>query len=61
MANATSEEILDFQATVNEVIKVQKLGEKGYKLLVNTGADGGQEVFHYHLHVLGGAPLGPCA
>jgi histidine triad (HIT) family protein len=26
----------------------------GFKLLVNTGADGGQEVHHVHLHVMGG-------
>ena len=26
----------------------------GYKTLVNTGPDGGQEVYHLHLHVIGG-------
>ncbi len=31
----------------------------GYRLMFNTGAYGGQEVFHVHAHVLGGAPLGP--
>jgi histidine triad (HIT) family protein len=31
----------------------------GYRLMFNTGRDGGQEVFHVHAHVLGGAPLGP--
>lgn len=29
----------------------------GYRLVVNTGADGGQEVPHLHLHVLGGGPV----
>ncbi len=29
----------------------------GYRLVLNNGADGGQSVFHIHLHVLGGRPL----
>jgi histidine triad (HIT) family protein len=32
--------------------------EKGWRLVANTRADGGQEVMHLHLHVLGGRPLG---
>lgn len=37
--------------------KVSADGTKsgGYKTLFNTGPDGGQEVYHLHLHVLGGA------
>jgi histidine triad (HIT) family protein len=30
----------------------------GYRVLTNTGADGGQSVHHLHLHVLGGRALG---
>ncbi|MDI1363007.1 histidine triad nucleotide-binding protein [Methylotenera sp.] len=29
-------------------------GLTGFKTLINTGKDGGQEVFHIHVHVLGG-------
>lgn len=29
----------------------------GYRLVLNNGADGGQTVFHVHLHVLGGRPM----
>ncbi|WP_136417794.1 histidine triad nucleotide-binding protein [Herbaspirillum sp. ST 5-3] len=29
-------------------------GSGGFKLLFNTGPDGGQEVYHLHLHVIGG-------
>jgi histidine triad (HIT) family protein len=29
-------------------------GAGGYKTLFNTGPDGGQEVYHLHLHVIGG-------
>lgn len=31
----------------------------GYRLLVNCNRHGGQEVYHLHLHLLGGRPLGP--
>lgn len=31
-----------------------KQGLKGFKSLINTGREGGQEIFHIHLHVFGG-------
>jgi histidine triad (HIT) family protein len=34
------------------------LGEGGYRLVMNQGADGGQSVFHLHCHVLGGRAMG---
>jgi histidine triad (HIT) family protein len=34
------------------------LAEKGFRVVTNTGPDGGQTVSHLHLHVLGGRPLG---
>jgi histidine triad (HIT) family protein len=30
---------------------------KGYRVVINTGEDGGQTVDHLHLHLLGGRPL----
>ena len=33
------------------------IAQSGYKILIRTGADGGQEVPHIHLHLIGGAPL----
>jgi histidine triad (HIT) family protein len=38
----------------------QKLGvgESGYAVRINNGPDAGQEVFHLHLHVLGGKRIG---
>lgn len=34
------------------------IAESGYRLAVNTNADAGQEVFHIHMHLLGGEKLG---
>jgi histidine triad (HIT) family protein len=34
------------------------VAERGYRVVVNTGADAGQSVAHLHLHVLGGRALG---
>ena len=35
------------------------IAERGYRLLVNCRGDGGQVVFHLHMHLLGGRRLGP--
>jgi len=34
------------------------IDEAGYRLIINCGVHGGQEVWHLHLHLLGGRPLG---
>ena len=39
--------------------KQEGVSEEGYRLLVNCGKNGGQEVYHLHMHLLGGRPLGP--
>ncbi len=35
------------------------IAEDGYRLLVNCNSHGGQEVYHIHMHLVGGRPLGP--
>ncbi len=35
------------------------IAEEGYRLVMNCNKHGGQEVFHIHMHLLGGKPLGP--
>lgn len=35
------------------------IAENGYRLIMNCNAHGGQEVFHLHMHLIGGRPLGP--
>jgi histidine triad (HIT) family protein len=46
-------------AAAAAVAKADGLLDGGFRLMFNTGPNGGQEVFHVHAHVLGGAPLGP--
>jgi len=35
------------------------IAEDGYRLIVNCNQHGGQEVFHIHMHLVGGKALGP--
>ena len=41
-----------------KLAKEQEIAEQGYRLIVNCGPDGGQEVYHLHMHLLGGRRLG---
>ncbi len=43
----------------NEVARIKNVDRSGFRLILNTNADGGQEVFHVHMHLLGGEPIGP--
>ena len=41
-----------------KVARAEGLSERGYRTVINCGAEAGQSVFHIHLHLLGGKPLG---
>lgn len=41
-----------------QIAKQEGIAESGYRLIMNCNNDGGQEVYHIHLHLLGGQPLG---
>lgn len=49
----------DLLAAASAVADAEGLLADGFRVLFNTGAYAGQEVFHVHAHVLGGEPLGP--
>jgi histidine triad (HIT) family protein len=38
----------------NNIAKLKGIADSGYRFVINTGSNGGQTVFHLHLHVLGG-------
>jgi histidine triad (HIT) family protein len=40
-----------------QVARDLNLDKSGYRLVLNTGRDGGQAVFHLHMHLLGGRPM----
>ncbi len=42
-----------------KLAKEEGIDENGYRLIVNCNPHGGQEVYHVHMHLLGGRPLGP--
>jgi histidine triad (HIT) family protein len=42
-----------------DLARQQGIAENGYRLIINCNAHGGQEVYHLHVHLLGGRPLGP--
>ena len=41
-----------------DIAKNEGIAQSGYRLIVNCNRDGNQEVFHLHLHLIGGRPLG---
>ena len=61
-AEASDAEILDFSRVTARIIADRGLspgsGGGGYRVIGNAGGHGLQEVPHYHLHILGGRPLG---
>jgi histidine triad (HIT) family protein len=42
-----------------DLAKREGIAEEGYRLIINCNSHGGQEVYHLHVHLLGGRPLGP--
>jgi histidine triad (HIT) family protein len=57
---AGDEALIGHMVTVaRELAKKEGIAGDGYRLIINCNAHGGQEVYHLHLHLLGGKPLGP--
>ncbi|MGB0934850.1 MAG: histidine triad nucleotide-binding protein [Alphaproteobacteria bacterium] len=58
-ANASAEEITALYRAVSHIARDLGVAEDGYRLIANHRKNAGQEVDHYHVHILGGKPLGP--
>tara|TARA_B100000780_G_scaffold222748_1_gene161847 strand:+ start:236 stop:598 length:363 start_codon:yes stop_codon:yes gene_type:complete len=57
---ASEKEILELSRSITHIVKMLSISssEKGYRVLSNTGQNGGQEVPHFHYHIFGGEKVG---
>ena len=55
---APAELVAGFWRAVTQTAQALGLEAPGYRALTNMGADAGQEVPHFHVHIFGGRPLG---
>ena len=55
---ASPEEIEGFTRALGQVARDMGLEASGYRIIANMGEHSGQEVPHYHAHILAGRPLG---
>jgi histidine triad (HIT) family protein len=50
--------LVELVAAANELARSEGIDSSGYRIVANVGPDAGQTVFHLHLHLLGGRPMG---
>lgn len=50
--------LLDLLQAASHLAKTERVDESGWRLVSNVGPDARQSVFHLHLHLLGGRPMG---
>ena len=56
--NDTNKGIIgDMTVVANKVAKQLGIDKTGYRIVINNGPDAGQEVYHIHMHLLGGKKL----
>lgn len=58
-AKASEAEIVGFYRAVSKVANDLGIANDGFRTIANTGLNGGQEVPHFHVHLLGGKNIGP--
>lgn len=57
-AKGTDAELASFVRAIGKVAALKEVEDQGFRIIANTGADGGQEVPHLHVHLFGGRRLG---
>lgn len=58
LAAADPQLLAELIEVAGKLAEQEGVAESGYRLLFNTNVDAGQTIFHVHLHLLGGEPLG---
>lgn len=56
--NAGEAEIVAFVRAIGRIARERGIDQTGHRILANHGADGRQEVPHFHVHLVGGRDLG---
>ena len=54
---ADSKTMKSFFSRAYEIIKEKKIELTGFKIITNSGENGGQEIPHFHIHILGGEKI----
>jgi diadenosine tetraphosphate (Ap4A) HIT family hydrolase len=57
VAGASPQEMKGFFDAVAKVAEILGVSRTGYRILSNIGSDSGQEVPHFHVHIIGGEKL----
>ena len=58
IADADAELIGHMFIVARDLARREGIAADGYRLIINCNQHGGQEVYHLHVHLLGGRPLG---
>ena len=60
LMDVDAKSVADLQSMMSaaqEVARVKKVDQKGFRMVINCNKEGGQVVFHLHMHLLGGLRL----
>ncbi len=57
ISQSSDKTIISFFKNVNKVVNDLNIKESGFRVVSNSGQDGGQEVPHFHIHILGGEKI----
>jgi histidine triad (HIT) family protein len=57
-ATASADEITGFFRAVSQIARQLGVEESGFRTIANAGPDSHQQVPHFHVHIMGGEPLG---
>lgn len=56
--NASADEVIGYNKAISTVINMLNISDSGYRLISNALEHGGQEVPHFHTHILAGEVIG---